>query len=77
MRGGDRAQGFHQGFLEDVSPGPVMLLGNPASSLLRPEGDKAQPGRAGSWPCSEGDLDRGFLSRFLHTSRATTIVLGQ
>lgn len=41
MRGGDRAQEF----LDDVLTGPVMLLGNPASSLLRPEGDKAQPGR--------------------------------
>lgn len=73
MRGGDRAQGF----LEDALTGSVMLLGNPASSLLRLEGDKAQPGRAGSWACSEADLDRCFLSRFLHTSRATTIVLGQ
>lgn len=36
MGGGDRGREF----LEDVLTGPVMLPGNPASSLLRLVGDK-------------------------------------
>lgn len=51
--------------------GPVTLPGSWASSLPRLETKAASPstaGSAGSWERSEADLDRGFLSRFLHTS---------